>query len=40
MSENKDIDKGKWIASKDQLEDPLTKRSVCRDKLINAISRK
>ena len=26
MIENENIDKGKWIASKDQLEDPLTKR--------------
>ena len=40
MIENGDIDKVKWIASKDQLADPLTKRGVCRDKLINAISRK
>ena len=40
MIEMGDINKVKWIASKDQLADPLTKRGVCRDKLINSISRK
>ena len=40
MIEHEDIHQVKWIASKDQLADPLTKRGVCRDKLINAISRK
>ena len=40
MIELGDIDKVAWIASSDQLADPLTKRGVCRDKLINSISRK
>ena len=40
MLEMGDINKVKWITSKDQLADPLTKRGVCRDKLINSISRK
>ena len=35
-----EVDKVQWIESKNQLADALTKKGICRDKLIQSISRK
>ena len=39
MLEKGEIDSVKWIDSKNQLADTLTKKGACRDKLIHSISR-
>ena len=39
MLEKKEIDSVKWIDTKSQLADGLTKKGTCRDNLIHAISR-
>ena len=39
MIEKGEVDKVQWIDSKNQLADALTKKGICRDRLIHSISR-
>ena len=40
MIDKGEVDKVQWIESKNQLADALTKKGICRDKLIQSISRR